>query len=162
MSQFKSIINHPVHILDENASFSPSAFIPFCAFGEDMEAVGSYTKGFNVPVCNSFKSKQYKEQICYEIDLEQYKDKKVISKQLKYGLVMMIDYNEERQMLEEGNKKEYTNIFAPPEEKSLDIHLETIGIKIQSCHKLNRSQIWKSRPFLGLEKLQKLAKCISI
>ena len=30
------LLNHPVHIIDKDQKFSPSAFIPYCAFGENM------------------------------------------------------------------------------------------------------------------------------
>ena len=58
MVEFQDIINHPVHIVDENNSLSPSAFIPFCEFGGDMSALGVKIDQFSVPVCNSFKAKR--------------------------------------------------------------------------------------------------------
>ena len=44
---FHQVTNHPVHILNVNETFSPSAFIPFCAFGEDMKAMGKRVDGFD-------------------------------------------------------------------------------------------------------------------
>ena len=97
ISDFHQVTNHPVHILNVNETFSPSAFIPFCAFGEDMKAMGKEVDGFDHHVCNSFKAKIRNDQLCYEVDLEEFKDKDNIKEQIKSGLVLILDYNEERQ-----------------------------------------------------------------
>ena len=97
ISDFHQVTNHPVHILNVNETFSPSAFIPFCAFGEDMKAMGKEVDGFDHHVCNSFKAKIRNDQLCYEVNLEEFKDKDNINEQLKSGLVLILDYNEERQ-----------------------------------------------------------------
>ena len=76
---------------------SPSAFIPFCAFGDDMKSMGREVNGFHDPVCDSFEAKVRNDQLCYEVDLEKYKDKHKIKEQLKSGLVLILDYNLERQ-----------------------------------------------------------------
>ena len=90
-------MNHPVHIIDGNGEYSQSAFIPFCSFGENMKEMGTKIDTFDVPVCNSFKPKIYKNQLCYQVDLEKFKDKQKLKKQLKLGLDLLLDYNEERQ-----------------------------------------------------------------
>ena len=89
--------NHPVHILDQDGSFSPSSLIPFCSFGDDMKSMGMVVNGFHDPVCHSFEVKIRNEQLCYEVDLEKYKDDKKIKEQLKSGLVLILDYNLDRQ-----------------------------------------------------------------
>ena len=47
--------NHPVHIMDTTGNISPSAFIPFCAWAGDMEALGTRVSNFSLPVCNAFR-----------------------------------------------------------------------------------------------------------
>ena len=47
--------NHPVHIMDTTGNLSPSAFIPFCAWAGDMEALGTRVSNFSLPVCNAFR-----------------------------------------------------------------------------------------------------------
>ena len=129
---FHQVTNHPVHILNVNETFSPSAFIPFCAFGEDMKAMGKRVDGFDDHVCNSFKAKKRNEQLCYEVNLEEFKDKDNINEQLKSGLVLILDYNEERQS-ETYNlqgKKKKTRKFRENEENVVRIFLDTIS-KIQ-------------------------------
>ena len=88
------ISNHPVHILDENGNLSPSSFIPFCQFGE--KALGTKIKQFPVPVCNIFSPKIFNDQLCYEVDVNQFKAS-FSAKNLKKGLLFFIDNNEDRQ-----------------------------------------------------------------
>ena len=51
----KNQANHPVHIMDTTGNLSPSAFIPFCAWGGDMEVLGTRVTNFSVPVCSAFR-----------------------------------------------------------------------------------------------------------
>ena len=77
---------------------SPSSFIPFCSFGEDP--VGTDVNGFDVPVCDIFWPRIRKDQLCYETNLEKMmsKDINTAKKQLEIGLVLIIDYNDNRQI----------------------------------------------------------------
>ena len=59
--------------------------------------MGKEVNGFNDPVCNSFEAKIRNDQLCYEVDLEKYKDENNIKEQLESGLVLILDYNLERQ-----------------------------------------------------------------
>ena len=86
--------NHPVHIVDEDGSFSPTAMIPFCDFGGNMSAMGVKIDQFDVPVCSSFKAKLYKDQLCYSVDPNKFKDKIDLEGQL--SLTLAIDYNKDR------------------------------------------------------------------
>ena len=121
--------NHPVHVFDENGYLAPTAFIPFCSFGGDMKVVGTTSEQFDVPVCNSFKPKIRNDQLCYQIDLEDYKNRTNIENQLKEGLVLILDYNEERQLMTKQLKKEdKTKFFLNSNDKnSVQIHLNTIS-----------------------------------
>ena len=125
MENLRVVNNHPVHILNEKRSLSPTAFIPFCSFGGDMRIMGTTIEQFEVPVCNSFKTKIRNDQLCYQIDLEEFKDTNNIEKQLKDGLVLVVDYNEERQMPKQSKNKE-TNLMSD-DQNSIQIHLETIS-----------------------------------
>ena len=53
--------------------------------------------GFNNHVCDSFEEKIRNDQLCYEVDLEKFKNKNKIKEQMKSGLVLLLDYNLERQ-----------------------------------------------------------------
>ena len=130
-------INHPVHIVkDDGLSLSPSAFIPFCEFGGEMSAMGVKIDQFNVPVCNSFQEKILNDQLCYEVDLEIFKDSDNLDMQLKLGLVFIMDYNEDKQIAlensnnnkgEEGDRSVGETIDGSTEEEKAFIYLNTIG-----------------------------------
>ena len=127
-SQLREVINHPVHILNEKGLLSPSAFIPFCSFGENMKVMGNKVDSFDVPVCNSFKAVLYNDQLCYQVDLEKFRDEELLDKQLKHGLVIIIDENEDRQFIRKDRKVSGTrNLFSPEEENSFQLHLDTIS-----------------------------------
>ena len=128
ISDFHQVTNHPVHILNINETFSPSAFIPFCAFGEDMKAMGKEVDGFDHHVCNSFKAKIRNDQLCYE----EFKDKDNIKEQIKSGLVLILDYNEERQSETykiQGKRK--TTKFREIKENDVQIFLDTKSKVVQ-------------------------------
>ena len=91
--------NHPVHIIDDRGKLSPSAFIPFCSFGDDFETMSMTIENFSLPVCNSFRAVTHKDQVCYQVDLEKYKKEDNLKEQLNNGLVLILDYNEDRNML---------------------------------------------------------------
>ena len=62
-----------------------------------MKSMGRTLIEFHDPVCNSFEAKVRNDQLCYEVDLEKFKDKKRIKEQLESGLVLILDYNSDRQ-----------------------------------------------------------------
>ena len=90
---------------------------------------------YDLPVCKSFKPKVRNLQLCYEVDLEKYKNRNNIVKDLKSGLVFFMDYNEDRQIiLDENEKVVYQDNFvdkvdASKDEESAFIYLNTIGKK---------------------------------
>ena len=102
-----------------------------------MTAMGVIIDQFSVPVCNSFQDKILNDQLCYEVDLEQFKNKDNIEKDLKLGLVFIMDYNEDRQVnLNEKAGSIHIASLVDDFEKSVDydnafIHLDTIGKRVQ-------------------------------
>ena len=116
---FHVVTNHPVHLVDKEENISPSAFIPFCAFGDDMKSMGTEFSGFHDPVCNSFEAKIRNDQLCYEVDLEKYKDQQKIKDQLKSGLALVLDYNLDRQSEMYNPRKVHEN--------DAHIHIDTIS-----------------------------------
>ena len=104
--KLKRITNHPVHIVDENGELSPTALVPFCEFGGNLSIMGVKIKQFGFPVCNSFKAKIVNDQLCYEVDPNDYakslNDKSVLE------LTLLVNYNEDRhtQSLEKKKKED--------------------------------------------------------
>ena len=105
------VSNHPAHVLRENGEISPSSFIPFCSFGEDP--VGTVVDGFDIPVCDIFRPRVRNDQLCYETNLEEImsKDINTAKKQLKVGLVVIVDYNDNPAMTKQSKsgKRFYFN-----------------------------------------------------
>ena len=93
-----------------------------------MEAMGTEVKGFDIPVCNSFKAKVIHDQLCYEVDLKKYEKKENRENELKHGLFLVLDLNEDRQSFGcEIIKNDKTEFFNNEKENSFQIHLDTIS-----------------------------------
>ena len=112
--------------MDREGKLSPSSFIPFCSFGDDMKIMGRQIIEFNNPVCDSFEAKIRNDQLCYEVDLQKYKDKNRIKEQLKSGLILLLDYNLERQS-NTYNPKKVHKYSSDENEKDVHIYLDTIS-----------------------------------
>ena len=128
------ISNHPVHALDEDGNLSPSAFIPFCAFGSNMSSMGVEIEQFDVPVCNSFQATILNDQLCYEVDLNRFSIKSNIKNELRSGFSFIMDYNEDREVIlteSVNNEEKYHNmmsqIIKSDDDRSATIYLNTIG-----------------------------------
>ena len=110
---------------------SPSALVPFCEFGDSMSEVAVQIDIFNVPVCNSFQAKILNDQLCYEVDLNKFSYN--IEKELKVGFNFIMDYNEDRQiindqsMVSEGDLNLGTSVAELDENKHAFIYLNTVG-----------------------------------
>ena len=125
------VTNHPVHIIDDIGALSPSSFIPFCSFGEDMDTLGTRINEFDIPICNSFQAKIKDDQLCYELDLQKLKNNTYIEDQLKSGLFLVLDYNEDRQLImknEIPKTSEKEKMFTSDKENKAQIHLDTISM----------------------------------
>ena len=85
-----------------------------------MEIMGTKANGYDDYICSSFDPVVRNDQLCYEVDLEKYKDKDNIEKQLDSGLVLILDYNEDRQII-------YENKLAKQKLETASIYVETIS-----------------------------------
>ena len=59
--------------------------------------MGVQIKEVDVPVCNSFKDRIVKDQLCQQIDLNQFKTKLKPNEKIVFSF--FIDFNEEREYL---------------------------------------------------------------
>ena len=82
--------------------------------------------GFHSPVCDSFEAKIRNDQLCYEVDLEKKKDEYKIKKQLKSGLILLLDYNVERQSKMYNPKQIHKHSY-DENENDFHIYLDTIS-----------------------------------
>ena len=125
MKDLHRVTNHPVHIIDDKGALSPSSFIPFCSFGEDMDVMGTKLKEFEIPICNSFRAKIKSDQLCYELDLQKLKNNSLIKEQLQFGLFLVLDYNEDRQLIMKNKilkKSEQKKLFDSQKENMGSLH----------------------------------------
>ena len=88
--------------MDKHGNLSPTALIPFCEFGGDMSIMGVKIDQFDDPVCNSFRPKIVMDQLCYQVDPNEYKNK--IDLQGDFTLSLFINYNEDKEMALENNE----------------------------------------------------------
>ena len=74
-----------------------------------MSLLGRKVEGFQVPVCSAFTGKIVNNQLCYEVDLNRFRDQVDWEEALQSGLSLVIDTNDEydvRKLLtEDGNTK---------------------------------------------------------
>ena len=127
-------ISHPAHLsTEEEGKNHPSALIPFCEFGGNKNLVSTNITQFNVPVCNCFKPKIVNDQLCHEVDLNKFFDKKNIQQKLKSGFIFIMDYNEDRQVNFDQDHKQveadgfYNRLVESDETDHASIYLNTIG-----------------------------------
>ena len=92
---------------------------------------------FNVPVCNSFQAKVLNDQLCYEVDLNRFRNLDKTNKQLKLGFAFILDYNEDRQVTFHDDIKRNDDEFGlvstiaeSEDNEHAFIYLNTIGIEI--------------------------------
>ena len=104
--QLQYVTNHPVHLKEEeDLNLPPTALIPFCEFGGSMSAMGVKIDHLDSPVCTSFKAKIIRDQLCYQVDPNKFKDKIDIKGEL--SLSLFIHYNKDRQLEEIDNSNEH-------------------------------------------------------
>ena len=96
-----------------------------------MNSLGQKIYAFEVPVCNKFLATVLNGQVCYEMDLNLLKDESDIEDQLKDGITLILDYNEERQFEKDFNKEEtemkIRNYFYDAKDNSVQVHLDSIS-----------------------------------
>ena len=127
--------NHPVHIIDGKRKMTSSSFIPFCEIGGNMSIMGTKVDQFDVPVCNSFQARILNDQLCYEVDPNQFiTSRQNLENVFETGLTFLVDYNEDRQViLDDTYNKVANKNLVEQFEKAFDnqkmlIYLNTIGM----------------------------------
>ena len=91
--------------------------------------IGEKIDYFEVPVCNVFSAKNWNDQICFELDLNKLKVEDDIY-QLKDGILLILDFNEERQFTKDRNSEKVEkvrNYIYVDEDTSVQVHLDSIG-----------------------------------
>ena len=123
--EMQRLSSHPVHLVDYDGNLNPTALVPFCSVSDDYSAIGVKIDQMDVPVCNSFRPKIVRDQLCYSVDLNQIKHKISFKKMTDFSF--FIDYNKERELLDSDNEIE--SIDKEIKNDGNGIIIETIGIK---------------------------------
>ena len=128
-----------MHILDDNLTLLPSAFIPFCSFQGSPDLLSREFGNFSLPVCSSFKKRLLERQLCYQIDVNTIINETTAAGLQKGGLSLLVDANFEYDMTrvrmtpEEEVFDDFTEEFFEAEEsEKIMIHIETISKTISN------------------------------
>ena len=104
-----------------------------------MEIFGEEFSNFHVPVCRLFREKIVNGQVCYEADLNQYRDRVNWKEALSSGFNLIIDTNDEydvkniMQKKASGRKKigkSFNSYQDKKEDNSFTVILKTISKNI--------------------------------
>ena len=80
------VTSHPVHLIDNNnETLNPTALVPFCSVSDDYSTMGVKIDQIDVPVCNSFRPKIIRDQLCYTpVPSTCSQDKKIVQTQSQW------------------------------------------------------------------------------
>ena len=129
------VSHNPIHLLSETGHTLPSCFIPYCAFGGDMAALGRRQENFTYPVCTAFEPTILDGQLCYKIDVNKVMEDVKNGVGHEAGLMFVIDLNEERALALETKKtfvdiqecEEKTHLPSRPKEvDNIKVHIDTL------------------------------------
>ena len=96
--------------------------------------MGEKIDQFDVPVCNSFKDKIVNNQLCYEVDPNHYINTGNSENARKFDMILMIDYNEDRQLflddetVEKNEVQTKNPLRTEASTKRSFIYFQTIGM----------------------------------
>ena len=101
-----------------------------------MDLIGEKLSNFQVPVCSLFRKKIFSGQVCYEADLNQFKNKIDWKKALKKGFSFIIDTNDEYDVKNLFQRKtprrlennfEFDSFKKTKDDNNLSVTLKTIS-----------------------------------
>ena len=99
-----------------------------------MSVMGVKIDQFELPVCNKFKPRVLKGQLCFQVDVNEFQDQIDMEKGMKKGLIIVMDYNFERVSTESGKAVDMALTYDLQNlqemmDKSQDamIYIETLG-----------------------------------
>ena len=77
-----------------------------------MDLIGEKFNNFQVPVCSLFRKKIFSGQVCFEADLNQFKNKIDWKRAIKQGFSFIIDTNDEydvKNLLQRNSQRRLEN-----------------------------------------------------
>ena len=98
--------------------------------------MGENNPDFGTPVCNKFRARVLEGRLCYQVDVNEFKDEVDSEKLRTHGLVFMMDYNEDRigldtnTDLEASVYKDFVDMLEKDKNKEeAMIYIETLGMQ---------------------------------
>ena len=103
-----------------------------------MDLIGEKLSNFQVPVCSLFRQKIFSGQVCYEADLNQFRNEIDWKRALKKGFSFIIDANDEydvKNLFERKSSKRLENnlVFNSFQETEND---NKFAVKLKTISKL--------------------------
>ena len=106
-----------------------------------MTSMGLLIDQFSFPICRSFKARVLRDQLCYELNPNEYIGQHKLQESLRVGITLVIDNNEDREVTEASYDKASTvldnNIldvlFQKEKSRTSTIHIHTIGNAVKYC-----------------------------
>ena len=68
--------------------------------GRNMTSMGLLIDQFSFPICRSFKARVFRDQLCYELNPNEYIGQHNLKESLRVGITLVIDNNEDREVTE--------------------------------------------------------------
>ena len=97
-----------------------------------MSVEGKSSNNFNSPVCDKFRPAFLDGQLCYQVDPNELRNEVDMKKMASHGIIMLLDYNFERMVRDDGNEDsrlEDSSILLENKDnrKEAMIYIETLG-----------------------------------
>ena len=70
-----------------------------------MSSMGLLINQFSFPICRSFRAKVFKDQLCYELNPNEFISPDNLQESLRVGLTLVIDDNKDREVTEIFDEK---------------------------------------------------------
>ena len=138
-TDIEELSSHPVHIINKDRNFMPSALVPYCGIATDMLSLGDYMDNFTYPICTAFKPTLLEGQLCYELDTSRIKH--TVKQGPHGGLFLLLDdiaengivikngvrnTNELQEKVQEKQKPGYDIAKNAASQKLMKIYIQTI------------------------------------
>ena len=88
---------------------------------------GNYTDMFTLPVCNIFEETMLDGQLCYQANLDRFRNKVEKKKIATEGFLFLLDYNENRMLDEVYDEDIGEDSSLRKNKNDAMIYVETIG-----------------------------------
>ena len=97
--------------------------------------MGEYVSQLNTTACSKFRPKVLEGRLCYQVDVNEFKNEVDTKKLMTHGLIFMMDYNEDKVGLDMSTDVETSDDMDYGDMQEMDnkkgeamIYIETLGM----------------------------------